>query len=375
MTTAAASQGARARSMLGRWGVPLGALLVAVVAVASELVAASHPVPPAAGAYAAALLTSAALIVRTRWPIPVAVAILLVCLAYHLVGYPGQGPAFALFVAAFAIPWRGRLVWSLPAGIAVAAVWSVIPALPPHPSAWTGGAVLGPAIGIATVAVIGAMVRVSLRETAAEHTAQVAEARAGIARDIHDVLAHTLAAITVQANLAVDAADDDPATAKAAMLRARDLARAATPQLRHSLLQLRDDGRPEHPQPTLELVARVLDDARAAGFAVHERLDVEPRRLDPIAELTVARIVQESVTNVVRHSGGTRLDCTIAAQHGELVVEVADDGTRAPGPEGLGIAGMRERAAAIGGTLEAAAMPGGFRVRATIPVPAERTRA
>jgi signal transduction histidine kinase len=375
VTATATSHGARLRVALGRWGVPFGSLLVAVVAVASELAAAPHPVPPAVGAYAAALLTSAALLARTRWPIAVAVAILVVCLGYHLVGYPGQGPAFALFVATFAIPWRGRVAWTLPVGIAVAGIWSIIPALPPHPSAWTDGAVLGPAIGMATVAVIGAMVRVSLGETAAEHTAQLAEARAGIARDIHDVLAHTLAAITVQANLAVDAVDDDPATAKAAMLRARDLARAATPQLRHSLLRLRDDGRPQPPQPTLELVGRVLDDARAAGFVVGERVDVEPGRLDPLAELTVARIVQESVTNAVRHSGGTRLDCTIAVHDRELVVEVADDGSRAPGPEGLGIAGMRERASAIGGTLEAAAVPGGFRVRATIPIPADRTRA
>lgn len=363
-----AARASTLRVVLVRWGVPVGSLAVSLIAVASEL-AWQGTAPFVIGAYAAAVLTSAALFARYRRPILTALVILAISLVYHLLGYPGQGPAFPLFVVAFTLPASGRLAWTLPAAVALGPVWSVIPSLPPSPATWFGPAVLGPALGMSTIAVIGAILAVSARQAAAEHAARTADAQARIARDIHDVLAHTIAAITVQSNLALDALDDDPELARNAVRRVRDLARAATPQLRHSLRQLRDDGRPEAPQPTLELIDQVLDDARAAGFAVRSSVAVAPDSLDPVVELTVARIVQEAVTNVVRHSGGHRLDCTVALRDGSVEVTVADDGTAPPAPEGYGIAGMHERAAAVGGTLEAAAAPDGFRVRASIPLP------
>jgi signal transduction histidine kinase len=356
--------------VLTRWVVPLGTMALAIIAVSAELTTFDQPTPPHVWAYLIAVLTSATLFARTRWPIPVAIVILALCLGYHLLGYPGQGPAFALLVVVFSIPKTGRLAWSLPVGMAVGPVWSVIPTLPPNPASWLDWAVLSPMLGMITIAVIGAVATVSARQTAAEHAAQAAEVRAGIARDIHDVLAHTIAAITVQSNLALDAIDDDPELARSAVRRVRDLARAATPQLRHSLLQLRDDGRPEQPQPTLELIERVLDDARAAGFQVTEDIEPVRGRLDPVTELTAARIVQEAVTNVVRHSGGTRLTCTISTDEDSLSLEILDDGSRPPGPEGLGIAGMRERAGALGGTVEAGRTASGYRVHASIPITA-----
>ncbi|GAB3920639.1 two-component sensor histidine kinase [Microlunatus endophyticus] len=354
--------------MLTRWGVPLFTMGLAIIAVSAELTTFDQPTPAPVWAYLVALLTSATLFARTRWPVPVAVVILALCLGYHLLGYPGQGPAFALVVVVFSIPKAGRLAWSLPVGMAVGPVWSVIPTLPPHPVSWLDWAVLSPMLGMITIAVIGAVVTVSARQTAAEHAAQAAETRAEIARDIHDVLAHTVAAITVQSNLALDAIDDDPEIARSAVRRVRDLARAATPQLRHSLLQLRDDGRPEQPQPTLELIGRVLDDARAAGFQVTEDIEPVRGRLGPVTELTAARIVQEAVTNVVRHSGGGRLTCNISTDEDSLSLEILDDGSRMPGPEGLGIAGMRERAAALGGIVEAGRTSYGYRVHASIPI-------
>ena len=371
MTWLQASRAGRALSLVG---VPLGTLVVGITGVASELAVTPYPYPDAIGAYLAAVLTAAALVARARWLFPATIAILLICLGYHLLGYPGQAPAIALFVVLFLIPSRGRLAWSLPVAIGVAALWSVIPALPPHSTLWLDSAVLGPALGMAIIAMTGTIPRVSAERLAAEHAAKTAETRAEIARDIHDVLAHTITAITVQANLALDAVDDDPQLAKTAIRRARDLARAATPQLRHSLLQLRDNGRPEQPQPTLELVNRVLDEARAGGFEVRQTIDLPTGRLDPVAELTVARIVQEAVTNAVRHSGGTRLDCNISLRGGELTVQIADNGSREPGPEGLGIAGMRERAAAVGGTVDIALEPATHRVTASIPLPDQSTR-
>lgn len=356
------------RLALVRWGVPLGTLGLSIVAVAAELAAVDHPKPAPIGAYLIAGLTAVTLFARRRWPIAVTAVILAACLGYHLVGYPGQGPAFALVVVVYSIPTAGRLAWSLPVGIAVGPIWSLIPTLPPHSVSWLDWAVLSPAVGMSTIAVIGAIVTLSARQTAAEHAARAAETRAQVARDIHDVIAHTIAAITVQSNLALDAIDDDPELARSAIRRVRDLARAATPQLRHSLLQLRDDGSPAQPQPTLELIDRVLDDARAAGFEVTQAIDAVRGRLDPVAELTVARIVQEAVTNAVRHSDGTRIDCIITTADDRLSVEIVDDGTRTPGPEGLGIAGMRERAGAVGGTVETGQSTHGYGVRASIPI-------
>jgi len=356
------------RLALVRWGVPLGTLGLSMIAVAAELAAVDHPTPAPLWAYLIAGVTAATLLARRRWPIGVAAVILVACLGYHLLGYPGQGPAFALVVVVYSIPAAGRLVWSMPVGVAVGPLWSVIPTLPPHRVSWLDWAVLSPAFGMSTLAVVGAIVTASARQTAAEHAARAAETRAQVARDIHDVIAHTIAAITVQSNVALDAIDDDPELARSAIRRVRDLARAATPQLRHSLLQLRDNGSPAQPQPTLELIDRVLDDARAAGFEVNKAIDAVRDRLYPVAELTVARIVQEAVTNAVRHSGGCRIDCMITAADDRLDVEIVDDGTHAPGPEGLGIAGMRERVAAVGGTLEARRSSAGYRVQASIPI-------
>lgn len=356
------------RSALTRWGVPLGILALSVIAVAAELSASARPTPPAAGAYLAALLTSAALLARRRHPLAVAAFVLAVCLAYHLVGYPGQGVAFPLFAVVLSIPAIGPLSWSLPLAVAVGPLWAVIPTLPPHPASVLEWAVVSPALVMIAIAVTGAVVTVTTRQAAAQRATQAAETRAQIARDIHDVLAHTIAAITVQSNLALDALDDDPELARSAVQRIRDLSRAATPQLRHSLLQLRADGHPAPPQPTLELVDRVLDEARAAGFEVREQIDVAPGGLDPVIELTVARIVQEAVTNTVRHSGGDAITCVITAAPERLEVEVVDNGRRMPGPQGLGIAGMRERAAAIGGELETGPSTAGYRVRASIPL-------
>jgi signal transduction histidine kinase len=356
------------RTAFTRWGVPFGILAFSIVAVAAELSTAGRPAPPVAGAYLAAVLTSAALFARGRRSLAVTGFVLAVCLAYHLVGYPGQGPAFALFVVVFSIPAIAPLAWSLPVAVAIGPIWAIIPTLPPHAASVLDWAVVSPALAMVAIAVTGAVLSVTARQAATERAAQAAEARAHIARDIHDVLAHTIAAITVQANLALDALDDDPELARSAVRRIRDLARAAAPQLRHSLLQLRADGHPAPPQPTLELVGRVLDEARAAGFQVDEHVDVAPGSLGAVIELAVARIVQEAVTNAVRHSGGTALRCAIAVDDGCLTAELSDNGQRMPGPDGLGVAGMRERSASVGGSVETGPTPDGYRVRARIPI-------
>ncbi|MCL2515838.1 MAG: histidine kinase [Microbacteriaceae bacterium] len=361
------------RAAVLRWGLPVGTLVVNIIAVASELAAAGTAMPRALGAYAAAVVTAALLIWGRSRPFTVCLAILAVSLAHHLAGYPGQGPAFALFPAVFLLGSEPRPARSLPLAVAVATAWAVIPTLPPHPVAWTDWGVLGPALGMCIVAVSAVAIGASARQVRAEHAAETAELRAAVARDIHDVLAHTVAAIGIQTTLALDAIDDDPDLAKESMRRARELARGAAPQLRTALLQLREDERPEQPQPTLALLDAVLDEARAAGFEVERRIRLETGMIDPVTELTFARVGQEAVTNAIRHSGGRRLRCVLEARGGEAVLEVADDGSRLPGPEGLGIAGMRERAAAIGGRLETGPGPtGGFLVRATIPLRARR---
>ncbi|MGN6409497.1 MAG: sensor histidine kinase [Curtobacterium sp.] len=356
-----------------RWLPAAGVLLLGVGGVAAELAGGAGAVPLAAGAYAAAVAVAALTLLAHR-PVVATAGVLGVCLVYHLAGYPGQAPAVALFVTLAMIAARPPVSRALATAWCAALIWTVIPTLPPRGIAWAGWAVLGPAVAMWAAAAVGAVVGVSGRQARAELAVESAELRADVARDVHDVLAHTIAAITVQTNLALDAVEDDPATARAAMRRVQDLARSASPQLRHSLLQLRADGRPVPPQPTFAVLDAALQEARLAGFRIERRFDPGGRAIDPVAEAVLARIGQEAITNAVRHSGGRTIRCSVSDGEDGLRLEVQDDGVHAPGAPGLGLAGMRERAAAVGARLDLGpADGGGFAVHVLVPHGAERT--
>jgi signal transduction histidine kinase len=201
-----------------------------------------------------------------------------------------------------------------------------------------------------------------------------------IARDLHDVVAHTLTTINVQAATARELLDVRPEHARTALSTIEEASRDAITELRAVLGVLRDAGSgtaPLAPAPGVDTVAELVASTRVGGLDV--RLDVSgerPERLPDAVSLAAFRIVQESLTNARRHAPGApvRVCLAFAPSCLSLVVENGT-GTDANGDAstaGVGIMGMAERAATVGGTLRAAAVPSGFRVDAELPYRRER---
>jgi signal transduction histidine kinase len=211
-----------------------------------------------------------------------------------------------------------------------------------------------------------------------ERAAGVREERVRIAREMHDVIAHTLAVMTVQAGVGRRLAGKRPQEAAAALESIETIGRMAQDEL-HVVLGLLRDGEggpaPLAPAPRLADVKILADTVRAAGIPVELRMEGTGRPLPPSLELSVYRVVQEALTNVVKHAPGARAVVELTVAAGTVRLDVRDDG--GPGGEtpraglgaGHGIAGMRERIGAFGGWLAAGpASGGGFQVTAEVPV-------
>lgn len=204
---------------------------------------------------------------------------------------------------------------------------------------------------------------------------RASEERLQMARDLHDVVAHSISVINVQANTALHLMDRQPERARVALSTINEVSKEALLEIRSVLGVLRgvDEDAPRSPAPGLARLDDLLDNARAAGLDVHVAQDGEPRPLPAPVDLAVFRILQEALTNSARYSAGTGARVRISYRDPGVVIEVDDDGGARPaGPRngsGHGITGMTERAHSLGGTLEAGHRPdGGFRVRACLPV-------
>ena len=201
--------------------------------------------------------------------------------------------------------------------------------------------------------------------------------RMRIARELHDVVAHSMAMINVQATAASMQLAADPASAAEAIQAIRSASKSGLRELRTILEVLRqvDGGSPAAPVPDLRAIAALVEATSAAGTPTTLELAEPPVPLPPPVTLAVYRIVQESLTNVVRHAGRVAATVGLRQDGGYLHVDVVNDGGAAPAAfsdgTGAGLAGMRERAAALGGTLDAGPRPGGgFAVHARLPVAA-----
>jgi signal transduction histidine kinase len=211
-----------------------------------------------------------------------------------------------------------------------------------------------------------------------ERAAGVREERVRIAREMHDVIAHTLAVMTVQAGVGRRLAGKRPQEAAAALESIETIGRMAQDEL-HVVLGLLRDGEggtaPLAPAPRLVDVKTLADTVRAAGIPVELRLEGTGRPLTPSLELSIYRVVQEALTNVVKHAPGARAVVELTVAAGKVRLDVRDDGgpggaaPRAGLGAGHGIAGMRERMGAFGGWLAAGPVAdGGFQVTAEVPV-------
>ena len=381
------------------WLEAAGVALVTVLAVAGAYVEAnpahhygglhltSHP--PLA-AYLLLAVPALALIWRNSRPVEV-----LALTVAGAVGWAalGQIDGAALVPVIVGVYWvaltRPRRI-AVAAGLAGAAAIFVTEGLL-GPFGWFGGpnATMWPellaagAIGAYVAARRQWLAAESDREMRAEQAREeetrrrVDAERMRIARELHDVVAHSMAMINVQATAASMQLAADPASAAEAIQAIRRASKSGLRELRAILEVLRqvDGGSPAVPVPDLRAIAALVEATSAAGTPATLESAETPDPLPPPVALAAYRIVQESLTNVVRHAGRVAATVGLRQDGGYLHVDVVNDGGAAPAAfsegTGAGLAGMRERAAALGGTLDAGPRPGGgFAVHARLPVAA-----
>ncbi len=332
--------------------------------------------------YLLVITGGAALILRRRYP----VAVLAVTLAAaQLAGPTGHAylnwlPLIVAFFAAVQARRRAAAITSLVIGFVVS-VW------PP----WLIGSHGHATVTFALALLCGLLVLLSaaelMRAAAQRRLAagrireeellrRTSEKRMRIARDLHDIVAHNISVINVQANTALHLADRQPERARQALATINDVSKQALAELRSVLGVLRADGEaaPRAPAPGLGQLATLVANMAAAGLKVELETDGSPAPLPASVDLAAYRIIQEALTNSARHSGGTRATVRVCYRGREVGIEVTDEGAHDPRPPraagtGSGIAGMTDRARALGGRLTAGPQPdGGFRVTAVLPV-------
>jgi signal transduction histidine kinase len=335
----------------------------------------------------AVLLTVAACAPVVVWrthPLPAAVASLTFAAAAMSLGHTGVVPvliglALCGLAAIYSAP-HVTLPLTLYAGAAMAAAVAIAGTDPVTPVIMR--IVLGFAIG-ATPVLIGGSIRRERERTRearqfAERIAElhdrdveraVAEERLRIARDVHDITGHHLSAISLQAGGALGArgATSDPEV-REALEAIHRLTSEALGQTRRALGVLRAGPAALAPTPRLDQLEPLLQPARDAGLAVDVQRNGIARPLSDELELCAYRVLQESLTNVVRHSGARSVHVRVAYGQHELTVVVEDDGAGRPAQAGGGIGGMRERVAIVGGRLVAGPNARGWSVRATLPL-------
>ncbi|WP_232828150.1 sensor histidine kinase [Kribbella monticola] len=206
-----------------------------------------------------------------------------------------------------------------------------------------------------------------------EELRKAGEERLRIAQELHDVVAHHISLINVQASTALHLADRQPEQAAPALAAIKEASKEALVELRSivGILRQSDEAAPRQPVAGLDHLDSLISRTSMAGLEVHSMIHGVPRPLPTGLDRAAFRIIQESLTNVVRHAKAT--SATVRIQYGDsaLVLQVDDDGHSLTGPpkEGNGIIGMRERATALGGTLTATRTPaGGLRIVAQLPL-------
>jgi signal transduction histidine kinase len=345
----------------------------------------SHP--PLA-AYLLLAVPALALIWRNNWPVAVFGLAVGGAIGWAALGQIDGAALVPVLVGAYWVALTRPRRIAVASGFAGAAAIFVAEGLL-GPFGWFGGpnATMWPellaagAVGAYVAARRQWLAAENDREAAAEQAREeetrkrVDAERMRIARELHDVVAHSMAMINVQATAASMQLAADPASAAEAIQAIRRASKSGLRELRAILEVLRqvDGGGPDVPVPDLRAIAALVEATSAAGTPTTLESADPLVPLPPPIGLAVYRVVQESLTNVVRHAG--RVAATVGLRHhgGYLYVDVVNDGGDAPADSsdgtGAGLAGMRERAAALGGTLDAGPLPGGgFAVRARLPL-------
>lgn len=372
------------------WRVPYEVLplALAVVQVAGTIGASrGQPERRSLDALAVALVLAgpAAIVWLRRFPVHVLWAVVAATLAYFLRGYAYGPVVLSLVVALLTAVVRGHraAAWLAAGSVYVGHLASgrLVSA-----EDWSWGQALGVGAWFLVILTTGEVARVRRERGAAARQAraeaerrQANEERLLIARELHDTVAHHMSLINVQAGVALHLVDRRPEQAQTALAVIKDASKEALVDLRTLVGVLRDEttAAPRAPASMLDALDDVVERSSHAGLAVRKRVAGDVRSLPAAVELAAFRIVQEAITNVVRHSRARSADITLDYGADVLTVEVTDDGTGgARGgsvTEGSGIRGMRERVAALHGTFGLDAAPsGGLRVAASFPLVGHR---
>ncbi|MDQ1701643.1 MAG: hypothetical protein QOF57_895 [Frankiaceae bacterium] len=331
------------------------------------------------------------LLVRRRRPVHVFFTIVAIAAVQFVLVIPLRPGDTAALVALYTLyAYHGGRVADIGAVIAFG---GLVGEFFQDPTAQTAGDFIPPAVVFVAVVLSGRTMRVrrsylrGLEERAVRLEAErdaldraaVAEERGRIAREMHDVVAHRVGVIVAQADGARYAFDAHPEQARAALDVIADSGRAALTELRQLLGVLRADGAGSGtaPQPGIADIGNLITEMRAAGLPVRLTTAGAPEGVEPSVGLTVFRVVQESLTNTLKHAGpGTPVEVSVEHLPGLVHVTVADEGESDAAPDGHegghGLIGMRERVSMLGGTFAAGhARPRGWRVDVTVPVVAE----
>jgi signal transduction histidine kinase len=359
-----------------------------------ELVGSGLPRGILALGYALALVHTLPLAARRRFPGAVLALGVASGLAVAALGLSPIVLGVAILVAVYSVAAYGTR-WVSLAGLAAAELGSVAVQLTPGrfqaPTVVSNALVIGAAwllgyfVGVRRAYTARLEERTAELEQAREELARraVTKERLRLARELHDVVAHAMSVIAVQSGVGAHVASTQPEEAAKALSAIEATSRAALEELRRLLGVLRQDSEPQGdltPVPGLADLDSLLAEVAKAGLGVRLRVEGTPSPLPAGVDLSAYRIVQEALTNVVKHAGPARAQVRIRYRDQEVTVEVTDDGRgvgalAGDGRAGVGhgLIGMRERVAAFDGDLDAGPRPGGgFRVAARLPLAAER---
>jgi signal transduction histidine kinase len=334
-------------------------------------------------AVALILAGPAALLLRRRAPVAVLAVTTLVALAYWSLDYP-RGPVIVAMLVAFVgavLDGHRAVAWFALVAGGLAFAW--LPPLVGDEPTPPVGKVVGLAVWLFLIAAAAEIVRAKVERhrdqecvRRQEARAQASQERVRIAHELHDVLAHNVSLINVQAGVALHLLDEQPQRARPALEAIKEASSETLSEMRSVLSILRRPGEepPRSPTAGIDGIGELVARTTAAGIPVETTVSGEARAVPASVDLAVYRIVQEALTNVARHARPASAVVRLAYGEDDLTVEVDDQGAnarRVNGDAGDGIAGMRERVAALGGDFSAGPRSGiGFRVRARLPLDA-----
>jgi signal transduction histidine kinase len=360
-------------------------VLLAVLVTVHEFTALRHPLPRLAGM--GLLVATLSLSWRRRTPLTVLALTAAVCLSYEAAGYEAiRALPFAVLIMVATVSARlsptvsGSAAAALAVGAVTAAVTQpgeldddeLIDQLIALAAAWMAG--IGVRLNRVRTALLEEKAVQLVREQAVHTRLAVELERARIARELHDIVAHHVSVIVAQAGSTRRVLDRHPELAATALGSIEAVGREALTELRRLLSVLRTDhhGRDHAPQPGLGEMPALVAQIERAQLPVELAILGRPRRLPPGVELNAYRIVQESLTNTLKHAGPTRARVVMDYGADTLELRISDEGRGAPASPstgGHGLVGMRERVALLGGKLTAGPGPrGGFQVTAVLPV-------